>query len=173
MKSIVVNIGQMTAKFPEDEGSLSNEEVLLGDNEPSTPEVKVDPPQEKSPDSDYCVLTGHGGIINEQRYSYHGKLSIEEGWKWVTKFHKPQPSKTRHLYCELSCDECSPTGRFSVYVPSQEWPGWTVSYDTDIIQTDGCSCGPIACAKVMEVFGLLEPAQWLLLRTILEGITLW
>ena len=41
----------------------------------------------------------------------------------------------------------------------QEGPGWTVSYDTDIIQTDGCSCGPIACAKVMEVFGLLEPGS--------------
>jgi hypothetical protein len=43
--------------------------------------------------------------------------------------------------------------------PHQEWPGWTVCYDTDIIQTDGCSCGPIACAKVMEVFGLLEPGS--------------
>ena len=43
--------------------------------------------------------------------------------------------------------------------PDQDWPSWTVSYDTDIIQTDGCSCGPIACAKVMEVFGLLAPGS--------------
>ena len=55
VKSIVVNIGQMTAKFPEDEGSLSNDEVLLEDNEPSTPEVKVGSPDETSPDSD-CVI---------------------------------------------------------------------------------------------------------------------
>jgi hypothetical protein len=41
--------------------------------------------------------------------------------------------------------------------PHQDWPGWTVSYDTNIIQTDGCLCGPIACANVMKVFGLLEP----------------
>ena len=39
----------------------------------------------------------------------------------------------------------------------QEWPDWVVSNDTDILQTDGCSCGPIKCAKVMEVFGILEP----------------
>ena len=43
--------------------------------------------------------------------------------------------------------------------PDQDWPSWTLSYDTDIIQFDGCSCGPIACAKVMEVFGLLEPGS--------------
>ena len=43
--------------------------------------------------------------------------------------------------------------------PHQEWPDWTVCNDTDIIQTDGCSCGPIACAKVMEVFGILEPGS--------------
>jgi hypothetical protein len=41
VKTIVVNIGQMTAKLPEDEASLSNEEVLLEDIQPSTPEVKV------------------------------------------------------------------------------------------------------------------------------------
>jgi len=122
VKSIVVNIGQMTARFPGDDGSI----LLLKDNEPSTPEVKVGgSPEEKSPDSSYCVETGHISANNEQRYSYHGKLSIDKGWKWVTKFHKPQPSKTRHLYCTLSCDECSPTGRFSVYIPSKEeqWPG--------------------------------------------------
>ena len=43
--------------------------------------------------------------------------------------------------------------------PHQEWPDWTVTNDTDILQTDGCSCGPIACTKVMEVFGLLEPGS--------------
>ncbi len=43
--------------------------------------------------------------------------------------------------------------------PHQEWPGWTVCNDIDIIQTDGCSCGPIACAKVMEVLGILAPGS--------------
>jgi hypothetical protein len=87
------------------------------DNEPSTPEVKIGCPEEKLPESD-CVITGYGKVVNEQRYSYHGKLFIDEGWKWITKFHKPQPSKTRHLYCMLNCNECSPTGWFGVYVPS-------------------------------------------------------
>ena len=43
--------------------------------------------------------------------------------------------------------------------PHQEWSDWMVSNDTDILQTDGCSCGPIACTKVMEVFGILEPSS--------------
>ena len=50
LKTIAVNIGQMTAKLPEDEVSLSNEEVLLEYNQPSTPEVKVGSPEEKSPE---------------------------------------------------------------------------------------------------------------------------
>jgi hypothetical protein len=50
VKTIVVNIGQMTAKLSEDEASLSNEEVLLEDNEPSTPEVKLGSPEETSPE---------------------------------------------------------------------------------------------------------------------------
>ena len=43
--------------------------------------------------------------------------------------------------------------------PHQEWPDWMVCNDTDILQTDGCSCGPIACTKIMEVFGILEPGS--------------
>ena len=36
------------------------------------------------------------------------------------------------------------------------WPDWIVTNDPTIIQTNGYNCGPIACIKVMEVFGLLE-----------------
>jgi hypothetical protein len=39
----------------------------------------------------------------------------------------------------------------------QAWPDWTVSNDSSIHQVDGVNCGPIACIKVMEVFGILEP----------------
>jgi hypothetical protein len=56
--------------------------------------------------------------------------------------------------------------------PHQEWPDWMVCNDTDILQTDGCSSGPIACTKVMEVFGILEPSSMATLRTTLEGIAL-
>ena len=120
VKSIVVNIGQMTARFPEDDGSI----LLLKDNEPSTPEVKVGSPEESSPELE---IVGYQKALNEQ-HTYHGKLSIDEGWKWVTKFHKPQPSKARHLYCALSCDECSPTGfmflaKSSTNITLEQWPG--------------------------------------------------
>ena len=36
------------------------------------------------------------------------------------------------------------------------WPDWVVTNYPTIMQTDGYNCGPIACIKVMEVFGLLE-----------------
>jgi hypothetical protein len=40
--------------------------------------------------------------------------------------------------------------------PEQSWPDWIVINDPSIRQTDGYNCGPIACIKVMEVFGILE-----------------
>ena len=43
--------------------------------------------------------------------------------------------------------------------PHKEWPDWMVSNNINLLQTNGCSCGPIACAKVMEIFGLLEPGS--------------
>ncbi len=41
--------------------------------------------------------------------------------------------------------------------PNKDWPKWTVTNDPSIRQVDGFNCGPIACLKVMEVFGILEP----------------
>jgi hypothetical protein len=41
--------------------------------------------------------------------------------------------------------------------PDQAWPDWTVCNDPNIRQVDGINCGPIACLKVMELFGILEP----------------
>ena len=34
---------------------------------------------------------------------------------------------------------------------------WIVTNDPSISQSDGYNCGPIACTKVMEVFGIIEP----------------
>jgi hypothetical protein len=75
VKTIVVNIGQMTAKLPEDEASLSNEEVLLEDIQPSTPEVKVGSHQEKLS----VEVVGYGNYIGE-KYTHKGRLSVEDGW---------------------------------------------------------------------------------------------
>ena len=33
---------------------------------------------------------------------------------------------------------------------------WLVMNLVTYIQTDGCICGPIACVKVMEIFGFLK-----------------
>ena len=33
---------------------------------------------------------------------------------------------------------------------------WLVMNLVTYIQTDGCICGPIACVKVMEIFGMVE-----------------
>jgi hypothetical protein len=43
--------------------------------------------------------------------------------------------------------------------PDRAWPEWTVTNDPSIRQVDGFNCGPIACVKVMEVFGILEPGS--------------
>ena len=40
--------------------------------------------------------------------------------------------------------------------PDKAWPEWIVTNDPSIRQVDGYNCGPIACLKVMEVFGILE-----------------
>jgi hypothetical protein len=34
---------------------------------------------------------------------------------------------------------------------------WTVLHDTSYVQSDAFNCGPIACVKVMEIFGATEP----------------
>ncbi len=36
------------------------------------------------------------------------------------------------------------------------WPDWIVTNDLTIIQTNGYNCGPIACIKVIKVFGIIE-----------------
>ena len=43
--------------------------------------------------------------------------------------------------------------------PDQAWADWTVFNDTSIRQVDGINCGPIACIKVMEAFGILGPGS--------------
>ena len=43
--------------------------------------------------------------------------------------------------------------------PNHGWPKWTVTNDSSIRQVDGFNCGPIACLKVMEVFGILKPGS--------------
>jgi hypothetical protein len=43
--------------------------------------------------------------------------------------------------------------------PNQGWPKWTLTNDSSIRQVDGFNCGPIACLKVMEVFGILKPGS--------------
>ncbi len=60
-------------------------------------------------------------IPNDEKQAHHGKLSVEDGWKWITKFAKPQPSKSSHLYCRLECEECSTMGRFGVMVVGKEY----------------------------------------------------
>ena len=109
-QSIVVNIRQMTARFPKDDCST----LLVEDNKPS---------DENSTDSSYCEETCKISSINkEERYVNIGRLSIEQGWKWVTKFKHLPPSKAdHHLYCALQCDQCSPNGLYNVYVPSKEF----------------------------------------------------
>jgi hypothetical protein len=47
----------------------------------------------------------------------------------------------------------------SDFDPNQGWPEWTVINDSSIRQVDGFNCGPIACLKVMEVFGILKPGS--------------
>jgi hypothetical protein len=65
-------------------------------------------------------MVGYGNYIGE-KYTHKGRLSVEDGWKWITEFAKPQPSKIRHMYCRLECEECSPMGRFRVMVVGKEY----------------------------------------------------
>ncbi len=36
---------------------------------------------------------------------------------------------------------------------------WTVTNDCSYKQSDGVSCGPIACLKVMEIYGIVQPGR--------------
>jgi hypothetical protein len=53
--------------------------------------------------------------------------------------------------------------------PDQAWPDWTVRNDPNIRQVDGINCGPIACLKVMELFGILEPGLMSAIAESCEG----
>ncbi len=89
----------MTAMLPEDEASPSNEEVLLEDIQPSAPEVKVGSHQEK-----LLVEVEMVGYRNyhDEKYTHKRRLSVEDGWMWITKFAKPQPSKQDTCIAGLS-----------------------------------------------------------------------
>ena len=54
--------------------------------------------------------------------------------------------------------------------PEQDWPDWTIQNDPDIEQNDGFNCGPIACLKVMEIFGVIEPGSMPTIAMSREGI---
>ena len=73
MKTIVVNIGQMTAMLPEHEAPPSNEEVLLEDIQPSTPEVKVGSHQKKSPAE--VEMVGYGNY-HDEKYTLKGSCLL-------------------------------------------------------------------------------------------------
>ena len=36
---------------------------------------------------------------------------------------------------------------------------WTVTNDRSYKQSDGVSCGPITCLKVMEIYGIVQPGR--------------
>jgi hypothetical protein len=41
----------------------------------------------------------------------------------------------------------------------QSGPSWLVSNDTSYKQTNGINCGPVACMKIMEIYGFIEPGR--------------
>jgi hypothetical protein len=46
---------------------------------------------------------------------------------------------------------------------------WTVTNDRSYKQSDGVSCGPITCLKVMEIYGIVQPGRVTFLSNFHNG----
>jgi hypothetical protein len=84
----------------------------------------------------------------------YGIKPLDAKWKAImttstTKDRNNRPKIVRVMELSFTSDSN----------PEQSWPDWTVRNNPSIHQTDGYNCGPIACIKVMEVLGIIEPGS--------------